>query len=299
MERQPALAQGRLHPVGLRAGGVQPEDDTAAALPVMARVALDERRIVVRHAEVPGVEQDDLAAQRLRQFERLGLRSDLDRSLVSAKRDPVFWNTDFQQTPLLVFAEHLELVDPATKKKRPVKEKLQPERPLAELGDEALGMKVGDAVGELLAQQEVRRHDPVQEERRATGEQDLVGGLGVFPRATQQSSVRCGSPERTLAEMGAFVRPGQHAHRSQRPLTGLLVFGLVGRRGESDQRNVGAFGGETAGFDLGVLADRAEVGRQPVADRDQALQRAVGAGAGPGARTPRTPPFASSSTNQR
>ena len=69
---------------------------------------------------------------------------------------------------------------PPQRHREPVEPAQHPRR-AAQLGDQTLGMEVGDPVGEALAQQDIQRHHEVQQERRTAGEQNLVGRRELAP----------------------------------------------------------------------------------------------------------------------
>ena len=135
-----------------------------------------------------------------------------------------------------------------------------------ELGDGALGMEVGDAVDELSAQHHVGRRDPVQEHGRTAREQDGLGRRYHRPGRAQQPGVGLQCPKQPLASARLAVGLRVELVDAEAPASD--AFGFMHRTGagQPDQRHVLALLGQLGGEHQAVLADRSEVGRQPVAD---------------------------------
>ena len=162
---------------------------------MVALVALDERLVVVRDPVVSRVEEDELPRQFSRPFERRRVGSDLHRRRVALEMDPLRRDTDLLKPPPLVLAQHLEPIHPPPQHDRPPAQGRQRQTapaPLRQLGDRALGVKVGDPVGQPLAQQHIQGHEKVEKKRRAAGEQHLVrlAGSSALLDANQSSGTR-------------------------------------------------------------------------------------------------------------
>ncbi|PYQ56622.1 MAG: hypothetical protein DMF53_25030 [Acidobacteria bacterium] len=144
----------------------------------MAAVAFDEGLVVVGDAEVAGVEEDRVPVELRRPVERRGARRDLDRRGVAFEDDPSGLDADREQPLPLVLSQDLEAVHPAAQRHGPAIEEPEERRYspaiALHLGHQALGVEIGDAVGEPLAEQEIQRDEDLDQERGAAGEQDLV-----------------------------------------------------------------------------------------------------------------------------
>jgi hypothetical protein len=247
----------------------------------MATIPFDERLVVVGDAKVAGIEQDRMLRQLRGPRERRGAGRDLDRRGVALELDPPGGDADREQALPLILPQHLEAVDPPSQRQRPAQE--EPERrrcALPELGDQTLGVEVGDAVGEPLAEQEIEGDEELDHERGAAGEQDLVRGAKLPPQAPDQPETGARRPQRPSAEVRAVVglRPAADDPQASTPRP--LLLRRVGRRGEAGEDHIFSLPGALAGAEESVLAYRAEIGRQPVAEVDQLVHQLVRYGRG-------------------
>jgi len=269
VERQAEVAQRRLHPIGLGARGVEPKPHAAGALAVVPAVALNESLVVVGDAEVPRVEQQRLAGQLGRRRQRFGPRRHRHRRRVALEHDPRRRDPLRQEALALVLPQHLEAVDASAQRHRPAVEDGERPRHPPHLRHQALGVEVGDAVGEPPAQQEVERHDEVDEEGRAAGEEHLVGAPQLAARRPEQAQVRSRRPQGAGAEVGAVVRARREAQDAQAPGPGRLLDERSAARGEPGQKHVLPGRRPLAREVEAVLPDRPEIRRQPVAEVDE------------------------------
>ena len=135
-------------------------------------------------------------------------------------------------------------------------------------------MEIGDAVGEPPPsehREEVERHQQVDEERRAAGEEHLVGLPQLPAQRPDEPQVRAERPQRPPAEVRPVVDRGAPADDGEPAGAGGLFHDGIGRRGEPGEGHLLAGRGALAGEEQAVLADRSEVRRQPVAEVDEAV----------------------------
>jgi len=66
---------------------------------------------------------------------------------------------------------------------------------MAALGNSAFGMKIDNEIDELLPQNKIGRHDPMQEKRRATREQNGIGSPQVAPLAENDARIDARRPK--------------------------------------------------------------------------------------------------------
>ena len=246
----------------------------------MADVALDEGPDVVGDAPVARVQQDRMAADRLRHGQRRLEAGDTDGGRVALEDDPVARDADRLEPAHLVEAQHLEPVDPAAQEAREMADQAQVRRLARQRRDQALGVEVGDAVDEPLAPDEVAQHDEGEHERRRPGEQHLVRPPDRRRRGAQQAQVGPYGPAQAFPPALLGVVRRRHPH--DRQATGPVLLHRPQRtpRRQADEDHVPPLAGVLAGEAEAVLADRAEVRRQPVAQVDEA----------PGHRRGVTPP---------
>ena len=177
VERQALRRQPSRKIVGPATGRTQPQSHAAAALTMMAGIAFDDRIDLVRHAVVAGVEQHAGPRQCRRQRLDGFAAGERDRRAVAHQGDP--------------FRRHAGRAagdasgrSPSTSKpsiRRRQKLVSASSRASARDGrglrrDQAFGMKVGDAVDQAAAPQELQRRQQMDHERRRAGEQHAVGG---------------------------------------------------------------------------------------------------------------------------
>ena len=133
-------------------------------------------------------------------------------------------------------------------------------------------MKIGDAVREPLAQKEVERHQEVQEERWAAGEENLIGGAQGLPHPPEQPEIRAQCPPGPAAEVGAVVGRSLDPADRQRAAAQRLLLDGVGRRGQAREHDLLTSAGALASELETVLADGAEVWGEPVAEVEKAVR---------------------------
>src|SRR5262249_15014100 len=91
----------------------------------------------------------------------------------------------------------------------------------------------------------------------------------LLTQSPDEPEIGARRPQRPRAEVCAVVGGGPPADDPQPAFPVPLLLHRVGGRGETGEDHVIPSSGALAGEEETVLADRAEVGRQPVAEVDQ------------------------------
>src|SRR5208337_3755270 len=117
------------------------------------------------------------------------------------------WNSDLGEALALIVPESFEHVHPPPPEERRAIQQIEKDRRAASLGDCAFGMKIGDAIDELLAQDKIGRRDPMQKQRRATREQNGIGGTHVAPQAQNEARIDARRPQKPAQGPCLVIRP--------------------------------------------------------------------------------------------
>ena len=131
----------------------------------------------MRHAPVARIEDHPAASLHvLGQGKWRKTRGKRDGRRIGLDLDPAVRNPDLAQALGLVLSEYLKGIDaPAPEICQP-QQRAEPNTAPAALGDQTLGMEIHDAVDEPPSQHNVQRRDEVQQQRRASGKENKVGG---------------------------------------------------------------------------------------------------------------------------
>ena len=133
-------------------------------------------------------------------------------------------------------------------------------------------MEIGYAINEFLAQNEIGWSDPMQEEWRTSCEKDRVRPLHVTPQAENEPRIRLRGPKQPRAVASFVIGISLEFYFAITPRPDYFRLVAIAARGEPGKRDVITFRGQFACEYQAVLADGAEIRRQPVTDIEKSVR---------------------------
>src|SRR5215472_55885 len=118
---------------------------------------------------------------------------------------PARRNSTILKSPSLIAAQHFEFTNAASPEVREAQQQAKNETAVSALGYEAFRMKVGNAVDEMLSNQEIKRRDEMEHQRRAAGEEHRIRPSHRLECRGKQQDVRPNSPDKSRRKLLFFV----------------------------------------------------------------------------------------------
>src|SRR5262249_42860336 len=117
----------------------------------------------------------------------------------------------------------------------------------------------------LLAQDNIQRSDPMQQQGRTAGEADLVTRPQLRPEPEYDAGIGLYGPQNAGPEISFLVRLGRKLDDAQTAFSASRNDPLITERRESPKNDASAFGREGACQNEAILANRAKVRGEPIA----------------------------------
>jgi hypothetical protein len=140
-------------------------------------------------------------------FQRSGLTRNFDWRGIALQLNAISGDPDVNEASDLILAERLEAIDtPAPEQRQPI-DRANKKTSAAPLSYGAFRMEIRYAVDKLLAQNEVGRCNPMQEQGRAAREKDCINTTHQFPQSSDESRVDTDRPQDAARVRGFVVTP--------------------------------------------------------------------------------------------
>src|SRR5262249_50727043 len=128
---------------------------------------------------------------------------------------PACRNSTLLKSPSLIHAQYFEFTNAASPEMCEPQQQAKNETAVSALGYEAFRMKVGNAVDEMLSEQEIKWRDEMEHQRRGAGEEHRIRPSHRLECRGKQQDVRPNSPDEPRRKLLFFVGAAMNSSNLQ------------------------------------------------------------------------------------